>query len=44
MNEFEQIAKRASARSEMAEVSQIARKNAARIKRGQAWEITTNEF
>jgi len=40
MNEFEQIAKRAEARREMAEVSQIARNNAARLLRREAWSIT----
>jgi len=40
MRNFEQIAKRAAARREMAEACQTARNNAARIKRGQAWERT----
>jgi hypothetical protein len=44
MNELLKIEKRASARREMAEVSQIARNNAARLKRGEVWGITENEF
>ena len=44
MRNFETIAKRAEAWREMAEAAEIARNNAARIKRGQAWGITTNEL